>query len=498
MTRATAPTITFDNSFSRLSSVFYRRTQPEAVSKPELIAFNHGLSEQLGIDVSTLTPHDLASVFSGNQLPEGADPLAMVYAGHQFGHFSPQLGDGRALLLGEVVDSSGQRLDIQLKGSGRTPYSRNGDGRAWLGPVLREYLVSEAMHALGVPGTRALAAVATGDTVYREQPYPGAVLTRVSNSHIRVGTFQYFAATKAYDALRELADYTLARHYPDIDPGQRPYHTLLETVIERQVKLVSHWQSIGFIHGVMNTDNASITGDTIDFGPCAFMDTFHPATVFSAIDHGGRYAWHNQPAITHWNMVQLAQALLPLFGTNAEQSIEEAQSIVDQVPIQFTQALNARWKEKLGLSDSTDSDVDQLVTDLLTTMEQGEADFNRVFRELCTVTQDSTDAHNQHFLSLFTEPQAASAWLARWQSAVTSLGLSDAERCRQMQAINPRYIPRNHQIERLISAGVDGDFSVFDEFRRVLATPFDEQHDQLTWSLPPQPEERVTQTFCGT
>ncbi len=499
----------FDNSFARLPDSFYRRIRPEPVSEPALIAINTELADTLDIDITQLAREDTVALFAGNIVPDGADPLAMVYAGHQFGHFSPQLGDGRAVLLGETMDKAGVRYDIQLKGSGRTPYSRNGDGRAWLGPVLREYLVSEAMYALGIPGTRALAAVATGDTVYREQAYPGAVLTRVSRSHIRVGTFQYFASVKDYESLKLLADYVIGRHYPEIASTENPYAALLEAVIHRQIALVSHWQSVGFIHGVMNTDNASITGDTIDFGPCAFMDTFHPATVFSAIDHGGRYAWQNQPAITHWNMVQLAQALLPLFDPDAEKAIEQAQAIVDQVPERFSDALNQRWREKLGITHDAD-EADQLVTDFLSLMASGQADFTLAFRELCTVSTNTADATTVHdpttrqadsdrqFLTLFEDQPAAEAWLTRWRDIVRSTKIPDDIRSAQMQMVNPRFIPRNHQVERIITDGLNGDYSRFHEFLNVLNSPFREQSEHQHYSLPPEPAERVTQTFCGT
>ena len=510
MTPAVTPRVNFDNSFARLPDVFYRRIQPEPVSAPSLIIFNETLAAELNIDVTLLSSEDLASVFCGNTVPTGADPLAMVYAGHQFGHFSPQLGDGRAVLLGETLDTSGVRYDLQLKGSGRTPYSRSGDGRAWIGPVLREYLVSEALHSLGVPGTRALAAVATGDSVYREQVYPGAVLTRVSRSLVRVGTFQYFASIKDYTSLKQLADYVIERHYPDLTKHPTPYQSLLEAVIKQQVALVSHWQSIGFIHGVMNTDNASIIGDTIDFGPCAFMDTFHPATVFSAIDHGGRYAWQNQPAITHWNMVQLAQALLPLFHENAEKAIEDAQAIVDQIPAQFTEQLNRRWREKLGLSDNTE-DTNQLVTDFLSLMQDGEADFTLAFRALSAVpavVEKSAVASqtlvgngagvDENFLAQFAHREPALRWLTRWRQLVVQSGVPETTRNSRMQAVNPRFIPRNHQIERLISAAVQGDYTLFHAFHAVLKKPFDEQPDAARFSLPPEPTERVTQTFCGT
>ena len=469
--------IPFDNSYGRLPSSFYTRLSPVPVKTPELIAFNHALAESLGIMAAD--EEALAPLFAGNTLPEGADPLAQVYAGHQFGGFTPQLGDGRAILMGEVRTPSGARVDIQLKGSGPTPYSRQGDGRAWLGPVLREYVVSEAMHALGVPTTRALAAVSTGERVYREQgALPGAVLTRVAASHIRVGTFQFFAARRDKPALRALLDYAIERH----DPEAKGPEDLLRAVCDRQARLIAQWMSLGFIHGVMNTDNTTISGETIDYGPCAFMDQYHPDQVYSFIDSHGRYAFSNQPNVIVWNMAQLASALV-LLMPDEEKAVESFTQIIHAMPAQITE----RWRQllgrKIGLAETTAED-EPLITDLLTAMAEGRADFTNTFRALV-----DGGARDQ-----FLDPAAFDAWEARWRKRLGSEADPDA----LMRAANPVFIPRNHRIEEMIAAAVDGDFAPFERLNRVLAHPYEPQPGAADLTRPPEPHEVVRQTFCGT
>lgn len=370
----------FGRSYAELPEGFYAKTAPTPVAAPTLIRWNAPLARALGLDPERFEAH-AAAVFSGNALPGSAEPIAMAYAGHQFGHFVPQLGDGRALLLGELVDEAGVRRDVQLKGAGRTPFSRGGDGRAALGPVLREYLVSEAMHALGVPTTRALAAVATGEPVYRERPYPGGVVTRVATSHVRVGTFQFFAARQDVESLRVLADYVIARHYPELADAPTPYLALLTAVRDRTAALVARWMAVAFIHGVMNTDNTSVAGETIDFGPCAFLDEFDPGKVYSSIDQGGRYAYANQPRIAGWNLARFAETLLPLLGEGEEEAVAAAQEAIDAFPPAFERAYQGHMLAKLGLERREEADV-ALLSDLLTLMADDAADFTLTFRAL--------------------------------------------------------------------------------------------------------------------
>jgi len=469
--------VSFDNSYARLPAQFFAAQSAAPVSAPQLIAFNAPLAQSLGITAGT--PEEMGQIFAGNVTPDGATPLAQAYAGHQFGGFSPQLGDGRALLLGEGLAPDGRRYDLQLKGSGRTPFSRNGDGRAWLGPVLREYVVSEAMHALGVPTTRALAAVVTGDKVYREQgALPGAILTRVASSHIRVGTFQYFAARRDASALQTLIDYTIARHYPDANGPAG----LLTSVIAQQAELVAHWMALGFIHGVMNTDNTSLSGETIDYGPCAFLDTYHPATVFSSIDAQGRYAYDNQPNIIVWNMAQLATSLIPLMP-DQDAAVEQFTEIVHAMPAQIEAAWLRRFRAKLGLSSAQDGDM-ELVTSLLETMAENRADFTNMFRSLAKGTARDT----------FLDPTAFDAWEPAWRKRLQQ------EKAPQtvMQANNPAFIPRNHRIEQMIQSAVAGDYAPFERLIQVLARPYDDQPQAADLAQPPLASEVVQQTFCGT
>ncbi|MEM8654592.1 MAG: YdiU family protein [Pseudomonadota bacterium] len=459
--------IPFDNTYATLPEAFYTRLNPTPVAKAETLVWNEKLAAELGIEGTDPT------VFAGTTVPDGAAPLAQLYAGHQFGNYNPQLGDGRAILLGEVIDQNGRRRDIQLKGSGPTPYSRMGDGRAWLGPVLREYVVSEAMHALGIPTTRALAAVATGEPVYREQgALPGAVLTRIAASHLRVGTFQIFAHRGHIDALRTLTDYAIARHHPDADGPMG----LLQAVCAAHSELVAAWMSVGFIHGVMNTDNCTISGETIDYGPCAFMDAYHEGRVFSSIDQMGRYAYGNQPRIAVWNMAQLATALIQLFD-DKEQAVEEATAIVHAMPAQLQSAWLRRFGAKIGLPDATPDDQ-PLIEDLLALMQTDGADFTNTFAALPT-----DRARDQ-----FADRDAFDAWTTSWQARAPDTAL--------MARTNPQIIPRNHRIEAMIDAAVAGDMAPFDQLMTALATPFEATDEAL--HRPPTQAEIVPATFCGT
>ena len=467
----TAP---FDNSYAALPEGFYSRINPTPVANPRLLAFNEPLALSLGFEFAT--KDDLAFVLGGNELPVGADPLAQLYAGHQFGSYNPQLGDGRAILLGEVVDSSGKRRDIQLKGSGRAPYSRGGDGRAWLGPVLREYVVSEAMHALGIATTRALAAVATGEDVYRETALPGAVLTRVASSHLRVGTFQVYAHRGEVENLRLLTQYAIERHYPDADGPMG----LLRAVCERQADLIAAWMSVGFIHGVMNTDNCAISGETIDYGPCAFMDAFHVNRVFSSIDRQGRYAFSNQPQIAVWNMAQLATALLPLLE-NSDAAVAEATEIVHAMSDQVETAWRKRFAAKIGII-SPSIDDGALIDDLLLLMQKDGADFTNTFRAL---SGDEAAAQ-------FSDRDGFAAWQEKWRARIATEDNPESV----MNAANPVIIPRNHRIEEMIQAAVAGDLAPFNRLMSALATPFAATDPDL--HRPPSQSEIVPATFCGT
>ncbi|MFK7753595.1 MAG: YdiU family protein [Sedimentitalea sp.] len=467
--------IPFDNSFARLPGAFYTSQGPEPVKAPRLVAFNRDLARVLGVEGDEA---DLAQVFGGNALPEGASPLAQLYSGHQFGQYNPQLGDGRAVLLGEVVGRDGVRRDIQLKGSGRTPYSRMGDGRAWLGPVLREYVVSEAMFALGVPTTRALAAVETGERVVREDVWPGAVLTRVAQSHLRVGTFQIFAARQDVASLRQLTEYAIQRHYPDADGPMG----LLRAVRGAQAELIAAWLSVGFVHGVMNTDNSSIAGETIDYGPCAFLDTYHPNTVFSSIDQFGRYAYGNQGDIAVWNLAQLATALIRQMD-DPEAAVEEATEIVHAMPEMIQVAWRARFGAKIGIV-SPEAQDEGLVQDLLAQMAEDGADFTNTFRAL----GDGT-ARDQ-----LTDRDRFAAWETRWQARIAR----EADPQVVMRGANPAFIARTHRLEAMISAAVNGDYAPFERLMTVLARPFEDQPEAADLRAPPMPSEVVPATFCGT
>jgi uncharacterized protein YdiU (UPF0061 family) len=484
----------FDNTYARLPQTFHRPARPAAARSPALIRFNHALAEELGLDLTGADDARLSQLLSGQVIPVGAEPLAQAYAGHQFGHFNPQLGDGRALLLGEVVDRNGQRRDIQLKGSGPTAFSRNGDGLAALGPVLREYIVSEAFAALGVPATRALAAVSTGEQVVRETMLPGAVFTRVAASHIRVGTFQFFAAQGDEDAVRTLADHVIERHYAEAREAENPYLAMLTLVAERQARLIARWLSIGFIHGVMNTDNMAVSGETIDFGPCAFLDEYDPRKVFSSIDQRGRYAYANQPGIGQWNIARLAECLLPLLDADEEKAIEAANGVLKTFGDVFQEVWLDLFKQKLGVTGEG-ADDRQLVSDFLELMHQGEADFTLSFRALSKV---AGGAAVETLTDLFTPPPSGlSDWITRWRARIDDQR-TPAERQAVMEAVNPALIPRNHRIEEAIAAAVYNDFSFFHRLVDALATPYAEDPQTVDLRLPPTPEERVTRTFCGT
>jgi uncharacterized protein YdiU (UPF0061 family) len=481
--------IAFDNSYAALAPEFYARLDPTPVSRPSLIAVNAPLAFRLGIDADGLKSHAGISMLAGNTVHPGSEPIAMAYAGHQFGNWVPQLGDGRAILLGEVMDKAGVRYDIQLKGAGRTPFSRGGDGRNWIGPVLREYIVSEAMAALGVPTTRALAAVTTGETVLREQgALPGAILTRVARSHIRVGTFQYFAARQNHAAIEQLVQHVIARHYPQIREADNQALALLDAVIDAQASLVAHWQSIGFIHGVMNTDNCAISGDTIDYGPCAFMDTYAADKVFSSIDLGARYAYQNQPRIAQWNLANLAQCLLPLINDDLEQSVQLAQAAINRFDEQFIAAYLTRMRARLGLVDAQEDDL-SLVSDLLARMQHEDCDFTLTFRQLAKRSDSDP----------FAPGGQLHDWHLRWQQRVEHQPGGRASSLHVMQNSNPAIIPRNHQVEAVIAAAVDdNDFGPFHALLEAATRPFDEALDGSEFAQPPAPEQVVTQTFCGT
>lgn len=489
--------LTFDNSYARLPDRFYARIRPTPVADPRLLKLNAGLAGELGLDAAALGTAEGVGILAGNVVPARAEPIAMAYAGHQFGNFVPQLGDGRAILLGEVVDREGVRRDLQLKGSGPTPYSRRGDGRAALGPVLREYIVAEAMAALGIPTTRALAAVATGERVLREGYLPGAVLTRVASSHVRVGTFQYFAARGDEEGVRQLADYVIARHYPQAAAAPRPYVDLLEAVVARQAALVAQWMLVGFIHGVMNTDNMSIVGETIDYGPCAFMDFYHPATVYSSIDHAGRYAYGNQPRIAQWNLARLAETLLPLLADEQQEAVEVAEAAIAAFAGRFQAAYATGLARKLGLSQAQPQDA-ELVRQLLDHMAEAGADFTLAFRRLADASAGG-EGSESGFMELFPEAEPIAEWVRRWRARLSLEPDGASARQAAMRAVNPAFIPRNHLVEEAIEAAVGrGDLAPFERLVDVLARPYDERPEDQELSLPPRPEQIVAQTFCGT
>ncbi|MFO7854729.1 MAG: YdiU family protein [Paracoccaceae bacterium] len=486
----------FDNTYARLPDRFFHRQEPTSWPAPRLIRLNRSLAETLGLDPAALETPEGVEILAGRRVPEGAEPLAMAYAGHQFGGFSPQLGDGRALLLGEIVGMDGVRRDVQLKGSGKTPFSRMGDGRAAIGPVLREYVVSEGMHALGVPTTRALAAVATGDVVVRETPLPGAVLVRIARGHVRVGTFQYFYARQDVEALRLLTDYVLDRHHPGRE-GETSAHALLDATVETQAALLAQWMSVGFIHGVMNTDNMSLAGETIDYGPCAFMEAYHPGTVYSSIDAHGRYAYGNQPKAAHWNLAQLAQSLLPLMAEDPETAIPAAQAAVDRFPELYETEWRARFAAKLGLAEPQDGDG-ELAEALLTAMAANRADFTLTFRALSRLPSEGGKETDALARDLFVDPTVFDAWAELWRARLAQEGRPEAERQAAQASVNPLFIPRNHLVEEALSAAEKDDLEPLDRLLDAIARPFDDRPELERHALPAAPEEAVTQTFCGT
>jgi len=490
------PIFAFDNSYARLPERFYAKLPPTPVKSPDLIRLNNALARQLGLDPAQLASSEGIQILAGNRLAQGSEPLAMAYAGHQFGNWSPQLGDGRAILLGEIVDQNSVRRDIQLKGAGPTPFSRNGDGRAAIGPVLREYIVSEAMAALGIPTTRALAAVVTGEWVRRETALPGAILTRVARSHVRVGTFQYFYSQQDTEALRLLAEHVAARHYPETLAASKPIRALLDAIIAAQANLVARWLMAGFIHGVMNTDNMSVSGETIDYGPCAFLDAYHPGTVFSSIDHAGRYAYANQPRIARWNLSALAHALSPLLGETSDQATNEIHDALATFTPHFHAAWHAGMRQKLGLEIEQDGDV-ELGEELLTMMAENEVDFTLLFRALSEMASPPKPGDNR-CRQLFENPDNFDAWVKKWHQRLGNETRSQGERQAAMRGINPAFIPRNHLVEEAIAAAMQGDLKPFDELVRALANPYADQPEFAHLQLPPRADQVVHQTFCGT
>jgi len=488
------PQFNFDNSYARSLEGFFEFCPAERAVAPTLLQFNHALAKELRLDPMALDSEAGLAIFSGNATPEGAQTLAQAYAGHQFGGFSPQLGDGRALLLGEVIDTQQQRRDIQLKGSGRTPFSRGGDGKAALGPVLREYLIGEGMHALGIPTTRALAAVTTGKDVYRETRLPGAILTRVAASHIRVGTFQYGATRGDVEKVRKLADYAIARHYPDTAEAENPYLAFFAAVADAQAALVARWMNIGFIHGVMNTDNTTISGETIDYGPCAFMDRYAPGMVFSSIDQHGRYAYANQPEILIWNLARLAETLIPFVDPKQDRAIELLTETIECIQPLYESHWLAGMRAKIGLSTEDPHDL-KLINDLLSVIEEGHADFTLVFRRLSQVLRGDNDTVR----NLFKKPDAFDVWAQRWQKRLEQDGVARETSAQAMDRVNPIYIPRNHKVEEALAAAVDQeDMMPFSKLLAVLSHPFDEVAGNEAYSEPAPVTNIPYQTFCGT
>ena len=484
----------FDNSYQNLPQDFFERINPVPVRDPQLIIFNNDLGKSLGID-QKINKKELANIFSGNEILKGSSPIALAYAGHQYGNFVNQLGDGRAVLLGEVSTPNQERFDMQLKGSGQTRFSRQGDGRSPLGPVIREYVVSEAMNALGIPSTRSLAAVTTGEKVFREVLLPGGILTRIAKSHIRVGTFEYFAAQKNTENLKTLADYTIKRHFPSLKDAANPYLSLLEIVSDRQIELISKWMGVGFIHGVMNTDNTSIVGETIDYGPCAFMDEYNPSTVFSSIDAHGRYAFGNQPLIAQWNMACFANSLLALIDKDTEKATAKAQKVINNFPNKMGEAVMNVMCKKIGL-DGTKTNSHETLTKLLKIMLDNKSDYTLTFLYLSDIIKGKGD---NLFKQQFLKPNQISNWLKEWKELIKDQNLDKKEIASSMESLNPVFIPRNHLIERAIKAAVENnDFSEMKTLLTILSKPYEEQSKYDEYMKPPKPHEVVHQTFCGT
>jgi uncharacterized protein YdiU (UPF0061 family) len=480
--------LNFDNSYARLPNNFYEEIAPTPVTHPTLIQLNESLAKELGLNIKQLRSQKGTKFLSGNFIAPKSNPIALAYAGHQFGHFVPQLGDGRAVLLGEIIDKQGRRFDVQLKGSGKTSFSRRGDGRAALGPVIREYIVSEAMYALGIRTTRSLAFVTTGEPVFRDTALPGAIITRIASSHIRVGTFEYFAAKGDLQAVKTLSNYTIERHYRQCLDTENPYIAFLKEAIEAQAKLIAQWMNVGFIHGVMNTDNTSIAGETIDYGPCAFMDEYNPAQVFSSIDNHGRYAYINQPYIAQWNLARFAQTILPLLDKNIENAIEIAEGLIADFYSQYESYWLDGMRKKIGLFTISTNDGD-LVTELLNIMHETKADFTKSFRKLsnpqkCNKALESSD---------FEE------WLKKWTARIRSENKNLEDHSALMKSVNPAFIPRNHRLEQAIKSAVEkNDYSIMEELIAVLSKPYEDQAKFSHYATPPKPDERVKETFCGT
>ena len=486
-------TFNFDNSYSRLPDIFYENVNPQPVKQPQLITFNQALGHSLGIQ-NLESNALLAETFSGNFIPNGSSPIALAYAGHQFGHFVNQLGDGRAVLLGEVINGQNERFDIQLKGSGKTKFSRQGDGRSALGPVIREYILSEAMHALNVPTTRALAAVTSGEDVYRETSLPGGVFTRVAKSHIRIGTFEYFMAQNDHQNLKILADYVIERLFPEALDADNPYLEMLYSFSEKQSKLIGKWMGIGFIHGVMNTDNTSVAGETIDYGPCAFMDEYNPQAVFSSIDHHGRYAFANQPQIAQWNLACLASCLLSLVDKNETKAKEKINDLLTDFSTKVNKAISKTMVRKIGLNHKNKKHTEHLKK-LLKIMHEEKPDYTLSFRHLSDVINNEEEA----FKSQFANKDLISDWLNAWKTLLNKETNKTDEIYNSMNSVNPLYIPRNHLVERAIKLAIeDNDFSYMLELSEVLENPFIKQDVDADFSLPPKEDEKVHQTFCGT
>jgi uncharacterized protein YdiU (UPF0061 family) len=475
----------FDNTYARLPENFYTKLGPVSVSKPELVILNEGLAKEMGLSFTTFEKEGLASMFAGNTLPQGVEPLAQAYAGHQFGHFT-MLGDGRAIVWGEHITPNGQRLDLQFKGSGVTPYSRRGDGRAVIGPMLREYIISEAMHSLNIPTTRSLAVVTTGEGVLRQEGVrPGAILTRVASSHIRVGTFEYAAAYCNKQQLEQLLNYTIERHFSHLIESENLALELLKEVIERQAELITNWMRVGFIHGVMNTDNMSLSGETIDYGPCAFMDSYNPMTVFSSIDTMGRYAYTNQPSIAQWNLMCLSEALLPLLHEKPNKAIEIANDEIFKFSSLYEEKWLSMMRDKLGLINHNDDDK-SLILDLLNWMHNNEADYTNTFRELSALEIPKSD--------LYTKSAQFTKWFNNWQKRITN----HKESKKIMQNTNPSVVPRNHKVEQALNAATEMNLKPLNELLNAIKEPYSDKKTQASFRLPPKPSERVYQTFCGT
>lgn len=492
------PEFKFDNSYARDLSGFYAPWQPEPSEQPELLYLNDSLAKELGLELQAYEKAELAELFVGNRLPAGAEPIAQAYAGHQFGHFNPQLGDGRALLIGEVVDYQKVRRDIAFKGSGRTPFSRNGDGRAAVGPMLREVLVGEAMYALGVPTTRSLAVVATGEPVYREQMLPGAVLTRVAQSHLRIGTFEFFAARDEHERVQQLADYSIARHFPELLQNENRYLEFFRLVSKRQAELVAQWMSLGFIHGVMNTDNISIAGETIDYGPCAFMEAYNPAAVFSSIDHHGRYAYQNQPRIAQWNLARFAETLLPLLAEDQAQAVELASEALESFLPEYQQQWLSRMLAKLGLeSDEVHQPQDvELIEVWFELLQAQQVDYTLAWRYLA----DAAEGRLARLRDLFADHVALDAWLQKWEARCALYPRQNEVRAEAMRQQNPWLIPRNHWVERALEAASDSnDLQLFERLLQALQAPFDERPDYADFAEAASSDfTEAYQTFCGT